>query len=697
MRWLAGLALAGVVVAALPSNARAATAARPSSDVIVVGSPQLTWSDVSATRTPNLWQLAAGSALGSLSVKAAQPVSCLDDGWLTLGAGDRADASDRHSNHCGSSALTVQGEGTSATIVGFAAAYRYNVHRADETHLGALADALNSRGDCISAAGAPAALGAADATGNVHNYRADAAQAVTDRAFLARCAVTFVSATPADIDTTVSTVSRNAPSGAVVIVVGLSDASDSAAHLHVAIAHGGGFGTGQLVSASTRRTPFVQLVDLAPTVLSLRGVAEPTSMIGQPWQRSASRAATLSGEVTKLARLDRAARQQAGAVLPFWVTLVALMLAACGFAAWVAWRRREGASSRVAALACAWCASLPAAGFLSGAVPWWGSAEPLAALALATVISATLITLIAVVLDAVVWRRHAFGLAAAVGTITFLVIVVDLVTGAQLQIFTMPGYSPLVAGRFAGIGNVGFGVFGAGAVLAAAGLCAAVRAHGRFSDVDARARWGALSAVVVGVLAVVVDGAPSLGSDVGGVLALVPSFAVLFWLLAGVRISSRRMLVGALATAAIITAFALIDYARPSSDQTHLGRFVGDVVHGGAWGIVRRKALADLHLLGYSVLTLLIPFMVAVAIWLLWRPPRSLRLAFSAPVLRPALVALLVLTIVGAVLNDSGVVIPALALLVVLPATMAVVVSTRPAVTPREADESDRPSPGLLR
>jgi len=697
MRWLARLMLVGAVVPLLPSNAGAAAAARPPSDVIVVGSPQLTWSDVSASSTPSLWHLAGHAALGSLSVKAAQPVSCVADGWLTLGAGDRADAQDRDGNSCGSSALLVQEDGTSATIAGFAAAYQHNVRRVDQTHLGALADALKGRGDCISAAGAPAALGAADAAGDVRYYRPDVALAVADRDFLARCAVTLVSATPADIDSTVSMVSRNAEAGAVVIVIGLSEQADAPAHLHVALAHGGDFDSGQLVSASTRRTPFVQLVDVAPTVLSLRGIAEPASMIGEPWRRSGGRAANLAGEVTKLARLDRAARQQAIAVLPFWITLVALMLGACGFAAWVAWRRPAGRLPRVAALACAWCALLPAAGFVSGAVAWWASSVPLAALAAATVIAATVSTAVAVALETVVWQRRPFGLAGAVGSITFLALVVDLATGARLQIFTMPGYSPLVAGRFAGIGNVGFGVFGAGAVLAAAGLAAAVGARGRLPGGVALARRAAFSAAAVGLVAVVVDGAPSLGSDVGGVLALVPSFAVLFWLLGNVRISWRRALGGALATVAVITAFGLADYARPASHQTHLGRFVGDVVHGGAWGIVRRKALADLHLLAYSVLTLLIPLMVAVAIWVLWRPPRSLRLAFSTPVLRPALVALLVLTIVGAVLNDSGIVIPALAVLVVLPATMAVVVSTRPVPRPQAAGEPDRPSPGLLR
>lgn len=719
MRWSAVAAAATAAFISLSGIASAADAAgafgatvptatvNGAGPVVVIGTAGLTWSDVSADATPTLWRLVGQqAAVGSLSVKAAAPVSCLGDGWLTLGAGNRADAYDVHGTSCRTSALAVSPDGTGATVAGFADLYQRNLRRTDDTHLGALADALKSHGECVSAAGPAAALGAADSTGRIASYRADAAKAVTDKGFLDHCPVTFVSATPGDVDQIVATVAGNVAAGTALFVVGLAEVHGSAAHLHVAIARGIGSSDDELVSASTRRGPFVQLVDLAPTIAQLRGATPPKSMIGQPWHATGGRSATTAKEVRKLSRLDVAAQRQGGAVVPYWVTLVALMLASCGLAAWVAWKQgrvpvsgRLPRLSRVASLACAWCALLPVAGFLVGLVPWWSTSHPLLGLGLATVAFASAGLLAAVGLEYVTWRRRTYGLAAAVGTITFLVVAVDLVTGAALQIFTMPGYSPLVAGRFAGIGNVGFGVFGAGALLTAAGCSAAAE-----PCADGRRRWRVpspgLACIAIGVVAVVADGAPSWGSDVGGVLALVPAFVVLTWLMTGVRISWRRALVGAALAVAVIVIFALLDYARPSSDQTHLGRFVGDVLHGGAWTILRRKALADLHLLSYSVLTLLIPLMVAAAIWLLRMPPRSLRRAFEgAPVLRPVLIAWVVMAIVGAVLNDSGIVIPALAVLVVLPATMATVAAAPEWSTRGNplAGEPDQPSSGLLR
>jgi hypothetical protein len=670
--------LLGVVALAPAAQATS----RPT--VIVVGVPQLTWADVDATTTPSLFALARESALGSLSVKAADPVSCLDDGWLTLSAGNRASADDRQGDRCVASPLRVRPSGEGATIDGFSAAYSENADSDDAAKVGALADALTG---CVAAAGAPAALGAADHAGRVAVYRSDVSAAVADRDFLRRCPVTLVAATPDDVDHVVGVVDANAPAGAVLLVVGVAESQAVTAHLHVAIAHGLGFSGGELVSASTRRAPFVQLIDVAPTVLQLRGVPQPSSVIGQPWRAEPGHARDLdtADHIVKLADLDRAAQRQREAIIPFWVTLVALMLAATA-GAWVIaqfFPQHKEKFGRYVTLACAWSALLPASSFLAGVISWWRAPAPLVVLMVSTAVAAAGLTAFAVWLESMVFRRGSFGLAAAVGLITFAVVGLDLLTGAHLQMFTMAGYSPLVAGRFAGIGNVAFGVYAAGAVLAGAGVALV-------------ARRPALAVTVIGVLAVAIDGAPLWGSDVGGVLALAPTFCALAWLVTGVRVSWRRGLAVVVIAVAVIAVFAAADYARPAQDQTHLGRFVGDLLHGGAWSIVRRKALADIRLLFYSVLTLLIPLMVIVAVLIVRRPPGILRRAFGdSAALRPALVGWLVMSVIGAVLNDSGVVIPALAVLVVLPATMTVVVAS--AAHDQEPVAPTQPPPSLLR
>jgi hypothetical protein len=214
---------------------------------------------------------------------------------------------------------------------------------------------------------------------------------------------------------------------------------------------------------------------------------------------------------------------------------------------------------------------------------------------------------------------------------------------------------------------VAFGLFGAGVLLAAAGLAERFGGRPGGPGVGGRRRVAATVAVA-GLVAVAVDGAPSWGSDVGGVLALVPGFAVLGWRLTGVRLSWSRAALAAIGAVAVVGVLGVIDYARPPTQQTHLGRFVGEILHGGAWTVVRRKGSADLNLLTHSALTLLVPVLVLAAIVVVRRRSR-------VAVLKPALVAVLVLVIIGAIVNDSGVAIPALAVLVVLPATVCVLLA----------------------
>jgi hypothetical protein len=219
-----------------------------------------------------------------------------------------------------------------------------------------------------------------------------------------------------------------------------------------------------------------------------------------------------------------------------------------------------------------------------------------------------------------------------------------------------------VAGRFTGVGNVAFGVLGSAALLLATSV--AIKRPG----------WrGVGNVVAVGVLAVVVDGAPMWGSDVGGVLALVPGFAVLVLLCVGARVSWRRALGIAAAAVAVVVAFGLVDYARPASAQTHLGRFIGRILHGGAGTVISRKLHSDLDLLTANAGTLIVPLVAAVALWLVLRPRPRLARAYSRhPQLRYGLLSVAVLALVGLVVNDSGIAIPAVAVLLGVPFVLAI-------------------------
>jgi hypothetical protein len=303
----------------------------------------------------------------------------------------------------------------------------------------------------------------------------------------------------------------------------------------------------------------------------------------------------------------------------------------------------------------------PAATYLANVLPWWQASQPVPALLLAISLAGAVLTGIAF---AGPWRRHPFGPAGAVAGATALVLLLDVVAGAPLQLASLAGYSPIVAGRFVGFGNLAFAIFGTAALLATAAVVS-----------DRSPRVSAVIVAGMGTLAVVVDGAPFLGSDFGGVLALVPAFGTLGVLATGHRMSVSRLVALFAAGVAVVGVIAGLDYLRPEEDRSHLGRFVDSLVSGDAATIVERKLEANVSLLTTSVLTLMVPLVLVFLAFLVRRPSGLLPWTFvRVPTLRAGLLAVLVLGLVGALVNDSGVAIPAMAATVAIPVAVAVVV-----------------------
>ncbi len=153
------------------------------------------------------------------------------------------------------------------------------------------------------------------------------------------------------------------------------------------------------------------------------------------------------------------------------------------------------------------------------------------------------------------------------------VIAADVLVGAPLQVNTIFGYSVAVAGRFSGLGNLAFAIFGSAAVLLAAVLTE------RFGDRGRQAGLIVLAAVLL------IEGLPMLGADVGGILAMVPAFGITAWILAGRPVRWSTIVWFAAAAGATVVLFAFVDWARPG------GQPDAPVAAGRAR---RRRALDDL-------------------------------------------------------------------------------------------------------
>jgi hypothetical protein len=156
-------------------------------------------------------------------------------------------------------------------------------------------------------------------------------------------------------------------------------------------------------------------------------------------------------------------------------------------------------------------------------------------------------------------------------------------------------------------------------------------------------------------------------------------------LLAGVRITWRRVAAIGMATLLAVGVFAAIDLARPDDQRSHLGRLVTGTARTGSSGfftIIERKAAANLAILTSSVWACVIPVAFVFLAFLVWRPNQFLQsLQHRIPGLRPCLVGAVVGGALGFALNDSGVAVPAMMFAVLLPYVTSL--EARPPYTPR--------------
>jgi hypothetical protein len=121
----------------------------------------------------------------------------------------------------------------------------------------------------------------------------------------------------------------------------------------------------------------------------------------------------------------------------------------------------------------------------------------------------------------------------------------------------------------------------------------------------------------------------------------------------------------ALTTIVVAVGVATADYSRPATDQTHVGRFVGQVLHGGASTEVHRKLDAAIASIGWTIGT----FVVVVAVVLAILTRTRIRSALSASSGATAgAVAVTILAVLGAALNDSGITVAAMAAIVAVSA-----------------------------
>lgn len=699
-------ALAAAVAGASPatpgaSGARSAALDERTGAVVLIGTAGLRWSDVDPERTPNLWLLLRDGSSAALSVRSVHDDTCPVDGWLGVSAGSRA-AAPRPGAAAEPAGRACPGP--PAVVDGRVAEWPSYLQAArDErfdARLGLLARQVEDARLCVRSLGPYAAVGGALPDGRLQQW-----SELTPEDLLVdlnACPVTLVDVgvvrdpgapgVPAPgeeaggsradqvraIDARIGSVVAAGPNGADFVVASLGDAGGSA-RLRMVVARGPHFGPGMLRSGSTRQLGLAQTADLTATVLAGIDVAVPDAVQGSPLltdpapdnseRRARERLQTLRD-------LDESSHDVHDLVEPFFLVFSYGQLAVYLLALVVWWRRLGSDEGRIRLLGrvrtfAVVAASIPVSTFLANLTPWWRFPVEMVSVVAAVLVFAALISTVSLRGP---WGHRALGPLAVVSAVTVAVLSIDVMTGSRLQLSSLMGLQPVVGGRFYGMGNPTFGLYGTATLLLATAVSSVLLARG--------ARTAAAVAVgVVGGFAVLVDGAPFWGADGGGPPALVPAVVYLVLAVLGIRLTWKRR---AILVAGVVGLFFLVaglDWLRAPAARSHLGRFVQAMIDGTADDIVVRKAQQNYALLTSDLpLNLLVPLALVVAILLLahprsWGSRVVSRWSATAPTMRPGLVALVMMLTIGFLVNDSGVSIPAVGASLAAPLIVSVAVA----------------------
>jgi hypothetical protein len=700
-------------IAALVAGSGAEPASTPStaaaSKVVIFGMPRLSWDDVGTGRLPTLDRLIEQGASAATSVRTLSPRPYVTEGYATLGAGTRVAAEDIGGFAFDAESVLEGGTAGQAlarrtgrpvrgevAVVGGPATRKLNNGRYLTSQPGALADALHAAGKKTAVIGnadtgypfgerasllRPAAAAVMDGGGSVDfgavsrdllrpdpeapfGYSADRRQVLAElERGLAAADVVVVD--PGDIDraaefaplasaatgeaarqralrTTddlLAEVVERLPADGLLLVVSVVPPTREW-HLTPTVLFGAGVPHGYLHSPSTRRAGVVTLTDVAPTVLASLEVGPPDGMIGH-----ALRYRPGDVDLDRYRTLDRDAAYREGIYLPLTLTYIILQ-ALLYLLAIVAFGRLGGAgrAGRPLRAMVLGIAAYPLATFVFRAIP---NVAELGAVGVLVLVAID----VAIVALAGRARRHPLSPLAWILGATVAVLALDVATGARLQTSSLLGYSLHTAARFTGFGNTAFATLASTAVLLGA-------VHVAYAP---RRREALLGTACLFAFVVILDGAPSLGSDVGGILTLVPVFGLTLLVLSGRKIGVRALVVAGAVTVVALAVATGVDLLRPASTRTHLGRLAADIgTNGlGAFTTTASRKLA-VNFRSYRspwswTVVIIAVYMLYVLGWARgWKellPPGS--------ALRAGVVGALAAGLLGYAVNDSGVVVTA--------------------------------------
>jgi hypothetical protein len=551
---------------------------------------------------------------GMVSIRPRYVGDCAAAGWTTLGAGRRAAVGDL---------CTPQVQ--NGKVTDWAARQAAAAARRGDAQLGTLAGSVPG---CVAAVGPGAALAAAKPDGSVAHYQSP--EEFVAAGMQTQCPITLVDAGPLS-DQIITQLADRKDITTIVTGVGPTAGSDDPS-LQVIYRLGTTL-PGWLNSASTRREGIVTLTDLTRTLIDFGAPGSTVPVDGSPFAVYGADLTldAIDAKIESIAALSDAAPigylvlGLGGAVL--FVIMVVDVL-----------RGRFLLPKLILTFGGVSLAAMT----LTGAVPWQNSGSP--GLVVSLVVAAWSVTL--TTLSLFLGRLAQVPNIIAATALTVAAFTFDAALGAVMQPGSLINSRPIFGLRWYGFGNVTFAGYATAGLFLAGYVAHRCLVAGR--------RAAAVAAVgAIGLGIVICEGWPSMGSDFGGVIALTPAVLWLMLALSDVKITWLKLLVIAGSALLAVAVISVLDWLRGPDRRTHLGNFVQRIIDGDALDVISRKAVASAEtvasIVGIGSL------LIGVVLWIVIFKYVVPRVSSDFTTVRSALIAMLIVAIVGTLLNDSGI------------------------------------------
>lgn len=680
-------------------GADAAAEKKGKGPVVVIGFSGVSWTNVTRKTAPNLYAFGKKAAVSNIVARTIRETTCPIEGWIALGSSQRtiddgcriptvdgakparwgelkkSNSTSSYSAKIGRLGQSLESRKTFAIGPGAALALatergRIPGHYADLEPLplsGEDADAdaaarAYSRSDAeltvvdLGSVRYPGNELSADHPVEVPGVSERMREYFTPEGRIPESVTRQVSSIDSRFGRLVKQIRKKTPH-ATIVAANVGDADSARPHLGYFAATGPRIGGPSLATSdSTRQPGLVQLTDIMPTLIGWLGgdISAPEGVVGSSITtvESDDGAANIA-HLTEDHQRTQVTRSLSG---PFYVLLASLLAVLLGMWAirksprWT--ENRERFFLQLSALT----AALPVSTLLVNLIPWWRMRNPSAGLLTGLVLVAAVIALVALK------GKSPFFPSAVIGGITAATLALDVALdglwrGYSLQLASLLGTQPLVGWRFYGFSNNAVAMFVAGLVLGLTWYSS------RFSK-----KASVVAILGVGACAVVLDGLAVFGADFGGPPVIVVGLGVLLTMVVGKRLTWRRFAAVFAAAVAVSFVFALLDYLQPAPRRSHLGKFLGSFLDGGGLGIVRRKAA---QIFGGNILFIPVVLVILAAVcFVCWRLARRgvfARFRIEDHVMRRSVVSLVSALTVAAMLNDSGITMPAVGMIVAVP------------------------------